>query len=496
MPPLHTMPPLRTMPPLHAMPSPPSIDCHDLDREAALRFLFGRIDYERARNVPYRKREFKLERMRELLDRLDNPHRSLPIVHVAGTKGKGSTAVMVSAVLSAAGYRAGTFTSPHFDRIEERIAVDGQPCSAAELVELVARIRPAVEAMDGEVRPDDPDEIGPTYFEITTAMALLHFARRRVETAVLEVGLGGRLDSTNVCTPRVSVITSISFDHTRQLGTTLESIAREKAGIIKPGVPVVSGVIDEAPREAIRQVCRDQGCRLIQRGVDFDFRYRPPVHLEREPAAGQLDFRCRLPGREQTYMDLPLRLHGRHQAANAAVALAALDELRRAGWKIPEAAIRTGLAEATCPGRVEVLARHPAIVIDTAHNAASVEALLEVLEESFSVRRRLLLFAATEEKDLHGMLGDLLGRFDEVIFTRYVDNPRAVPPEKLAAIAGELTGRQYTQYADPADALDAILASASPDDLVCVTGSFFIAAELRRRLVGPISGAAQEVVKP
>ena len=473
--------------------SPPlRIDPDDLDREAAMRFLFGRIDYERARNVPYRKREFKLERMRELLDRLDNPQRSVPIVHVAGTKGKGSTTAMIAAVLSAAGYRTGAFTSPHFDRLEERIAVDGRPCSAAELVELVARIRPAVEAMDREVPPDDPDEIGPTYFEITTAMALLHFTRCRVDVAVLEVGLGGRLDSTNVCTPRVSVITSISFDHTKQLGTTLESIAREKAGIIKPDVPVISGVIEEEPREAIRQVCRRHGCRLIERDLDFDFHYRPPVHLEREPAAGQLDFRCRLPGREHAYESLPLKLLGRHQAANAAVALAAVDELRRTGWQIPEAAIRTGLAEVTCPGRVEVLARQPAVVVDTAHNVASVAALVEVLEESFSARRRLLLFATTEEKDLQGMLGHLLGRFDEVIFTRYLDNPRAVPPEKLSTVAGELTGRSYARYADPADALGAILASAAPDDLVCITGSFFLAAELRRRFVGPTMAAVEE----
>jgi len=457
------------------------IDHNIAPREAALRFLDDRINYERARSVPYRAREFKLERMRELLERIDNPEQALSIVHVAGTKGKGSTAAMLGAVLSAAGYRTGVFTSPHLYRIEERMAVDGRPCSAAELVELVDLLMPAVDAMERAVA-GDPDEIGPTYFEITTAMALLHFARRKVDAAVLEVGLGGRLDSTNVCRPTASVITSISFDHTRQLGTTLESIAREKAGIIKPAVPVVSGVVGQRPREVIREVCRRWGCRLSELGVDFDFTYRPPRRLELAPARGRLDFRHRLPGRESGYHDLPLRLLGDHQAANAAVALAAVAELERAGWKVPETAVRAGLAEVVWPARVELLARRPAVVIDAAHNPASIDALLRVLQESFSVRRRLLVFATTWEKDLRGMLGRLLGRFNEVVFTRYLNNPRAVSPEELEAVAAELAGRRYQVCAGPADAWDEVRRLATPDDLICVTGSFFIAAEMREQI--------------
>ena len=456
-------------------------------REAALGFLFGRIDYERARNVPYRPREFKLERMKELLERLDNPQHNMPIVHVAGTKGKGSTAAMLSSVLSAAGHRTGVFSSPHLDRIEERLAVDGRPCSGDELVELVDRLRPAVEAMDREASRGDPDQIGPTYFELTTAMALLHFARARVDAAVLEVGLGGRLDSTNVCTPCVSVITSISFDHTRQLGESLESIAREKAGIVKPGVPVISGVIEAEPREAIREICRRLGCRLVELGGDFDFDYRPARHLERTPAAGRLDFH-HLAGKAASYSGLSLGLVGRHQASNAAVALATLAELRRAGWNVPEQAVRRGLAGVVCPARVEVVARRPAIVIDAAHNRASIGALVDVLDESFSVARRLLVFAASEEKDLGGMLDGLLGRFDEVIFTRYLTNPRAAPPEELARRAFESTGRRYAVRGEPGEAFRAVRRLAEPDDLICVTGSFFIAAEIRRLAVGTGSG--------
>lgn len=463
-----------------------SIDQHLARRDAALRFLFGRIDYERARNVPYRSREFKLERMRELLQRLGNPHAHLPIVHVAGTKGKGSTAAMIGAVLSAAGYQSGIFTSPHLDAVEERMAVDRRPCSPEELVELVDRVRPAVAAMDRLAAAGDPDEIGPTYFEITTAMALLHFVRRKVDVAVLEVGLGGRLDSTNVCLPRVAVITSISFDHTQQLGHTLESIAREKAGIVKPGVPVISGVVEAEPRAVIRQICRERGCRLVELGVDFDFNYQPPRHLERAPATGKLAFRYRTRHRggvgQLAYDDLRLGLLGRHQAANAAVALAALAELQQAGWKIPEEAVRAGLAAAVCPARVEVAARRPAIVLDAAHNLASIEALVRVLEESFSVARRWLIFATTQEKDLRGMLQRVLTWFDHVVFTRYLSNPRAVPPEDLEALANELTGRRYTIYSEPGEALGAIRRRAEAEDLICITGSFFIAAEMRRRL--------------
>ncbi|MEE8450672.1 MAG: folylpolyglutamate synthase/dihydrofolate synthase family protein [Thermoguttaceae bacterium] len=471
-------------------PSPyPSADAA---HAAAMEFLLGRIDYERALAVPYRAREFKLDRMRQLLRRLGDPQRTMPIIHIAGTKGKGSTAAMIGAILTAAGHRAGLFTSPHFERIEERLAVDAVPCSAEEFTALIQHIRPEVEAMDRlvaeEDAEEDPDESGPTYFEITTAMALLHFARRKVDAAVLEVGLGGRLDSTNVCEPCVSVITSISFDHTRQLGTTLAAIAREKAGIIKPGVPVVSGVVEDEPRETIRKICRTRGCRLVERAVDFEFRYDAPRHMERKEEAGRFDFCWH--GRDAddasaaAYDAVPLRLLGPHQAANAAVALATIGELQRAGWKLPEAAIRKGLGEVSCPGRIEIVRRRPVVVIDTAHNGASIEALVGVLRESFSVGRRLLMFAATQEKDLRGMLDHLLGAFDHVVFTRYKENPRAVPPEQLQALAQELTAsatERFAVFADPDEAWEAIRRAAGPEDLICITGSFFIAAEMRRR---------------
>jgi len=449
--------------------------------EEALAFLYGRIDYERTPPAGYSSRDFKLDRMQRLLARLGTPYENLPAVHVAGTKGKGSTAVMVGAILSRAGYRTGVFSSPHLDRVEERIAVDGQPCTPEELLGLVERVRPVVAAMDRESSPLG----GPTYFEVITALAFEHFVRPTdsrsppVVAAVLEVGLGGRLDSTNVCRPRVAVITSISLDHTRQLGSTLESIAAEKAGIIKPGVPVVSGATAPEARAVIRRVCRERGCRLIELGVDFDFHYRPPRRLEAADQPATLDVWNLVPEPSCGYKDLSLRLAGRHQAANAAVAVAAVAELRRQGWEIPESAVRGGLAEAACPVRIELLARRPAVVVDAAHNVASVEALLEVLGESFSAHRRLLIFATTREKDVPGMLSRLGRHFDEILFTRYLSNPRAVPPEELEAVAAELRLDRVRVCGDPATAWSTVLSTAGPDDLVCATGSFFLAAEIR-----------------
>ncbi len=452
----------------------------------ALEFLDRRVDFERFQTMPGPGRELKLDRMRALLDRLGNPQEKLPIIHVAGTKGKGSTSAMIAAVLQAAGFRTGLFTSPHLEKIEERIAINGQPCTADQFAALVAAVRPAVEALDQECSGD-----GPTYFEIITAMALLHFVKCGVQAAVLEVGLGGRLDSTNVCRPLVSVITSISFDHVQQLGYTLESIAREKAGIIKPGVPVVSGVIDKEPGNAIRQIAQACGCRLVELKKDFDFEYHPPRNLEKQSALGTMHFGVK--GRSPIFpksnkLDLSLlfqvqlSLLGRHQAANAAVALAVIDELIRQGWNIPEQAIRQGFSTVRWPARIEIVARQPVVILDSAHNIASIAALMEVLNESFSVSRRLLIFAATRDKDYMEMLKLLLTGFDEITFTQYTTNPRALPPAELQSAAFELSGRHYPVFAHPAEAWNHLRQSAAPEDLICITGSFFLAGEMRRLL--------------
>jgi dihydrofolate synthase / folylpolyglutamate synthase len=464
---------------------------------SALAFLYDRINYERGQTMPYERRALDLDRMRELLARLGGPADDLPIVHVAGTKGKGSTSAMIAAMLSAAGYRTGLYTSPHLDRLEERFQVDGQICSADELISLVDTLRPIVAAMESNAGSDRPPPGGPTFFELTTAMALVHFARRRADAAVIEVGLGGRLDSTNVCRPRVTVITSISFDHTELLGHTLAAIAREKAGIIKPGIPLVSGVIEDEPRGEIDARCRELGAPLVQLGRDFDFAYHPPASESAGRELGRIDFLSPIVGRRAR---LEVGLLGRHQAANAAVALAAIDELARQGWSLGEEAIARGLAEVRWPARVEVVGRRPTVVLDAAHNVASAVALAATLAESFPARRKILVFATTREKDVAGMLAVLLPHFDHVVLTRYQNNPRGVAVEDLVKdMAGRADGpgTPPTQVcSDPSAAWAAVHAVVQEDDLVCVTGSFFIAAEMRveiaRRPLPSVAGWHEE----
>lgn len=447
--------------------------------DAALQRLVGRINYERSHTLPCKFRGLTLDRMRQLLARLGSPEQALKIVHVAGTKGKGSTCALLAAALGAAGRRTGLFTSPHLDCVEQRLVVDGQPCSPGELADLVEHVWPAVTALDELALRQRHWATGPTYFEITTAMALVQFARRGVEAAVLEVGMGGRLDSTNVCQPLVSVITSISFDHTRQLGTTLAAIAGEKAGIIKPGVPLVSGVQQDEPRQVIAERARRSGSLLVQLGRDFDFRYHPARAAERQACCGTLDFWCDVPGAECRYADVALNLLGAHQAANAAVALAVMAQLRRAGWNVPEDAVRHALATTSVPARVEVVAREPAVIIDAAHNVASAAALVEVLRQSISRSPRTLIFGTTEDKDVRGMLAVLLPHFDQVVLTRYRNNPRGVPVEKLAAVAGELWRGVIRVADDSAAAWELVRHETQQNALVCVAGSFFLAAEMR-----------------
>ncbi|HVA50491.1 MAG TPA: folylpolyglutamate synthase/dihydrofolate synthase family protein [Pirellulales bacterium] len=450
--------------------------------QAALSFLYGRIDYERALAMPYGS-ELKLDRMRELLVRLGNPQDRLPIVHVAGTKGKGSTSAMIAAALSAAGYTTGLYTSPHLDRLEERFMIDGRACTADELVRLTDQLRPVVAEMDREACLTNGDT-GPTYFELTTALAWLHFVERGIDVAVAEVGLGGRLDSTNVCRPRLTIITSISFDHMKQLGNTLEAIAREKAGIVKPGVPVISGVTAERPRREIELVCQQSDAPRVQLGRDFDFAYHPARRVDEGPIWPTIDFVSHTAGREQYRRGVALGLLGSHQAANAALALASLDQLALQGWSLPETAIRRGLAEVRWPARVEVVGRRPTLVLDAAHNVASIAALVQTLRESFSARERLLVFATTQEKQVAQMLALLLPDFDRVILTRYQNNPRGVPPEELAALARGISEVPVQVCADPSAAWQAAREQAGEEDLVCVTGSFFIAAEMRALWTG------------
>lgn len=447
----------------------------------AIQFWFGRVNYEQ--KTPQAD-DLKLHHMRALLHRLGNPQDRLRILHVAGSKGKGSTAAMLDAILQAAGYRVGLFTSPHLIAVEERVQVDRQPIPRAELAVLMDEICQAATAggLEREL----------TFFEIGTALGFLHFVRRRVEVAVVEVGLGGRFDSTNVCRPLASIVTSISLDHTQVLGDTPEQIAREKAGIIKSHRPVVSGVRSDGPRQVIAQTCRLRCAPLRQLDVDFSCEYKPAllgVPVERDPVAHIRTWR-------RAWPSLHLGLIGAHQAHNAALAIAAVEVLEELGCPVDEAAVRTGLARVHWPARLEILGRRPFAVLDCAHNVASAQALVTALRDSFPLPaggRRLLVFAGSRDKDLSGMLKVLAPPFDRIVLTRFQGSARATPPEELADCLPADRRSVSTIVPRAADAWRQAQSEAGEHDLICVTGSVFLAGELRPLMAGELRVADRPV---
>lgn len=439
--------------------------------DEALDWWFSHVNFEQRTPTP---RELKLDRMRALLQQLGDPHRNLRIVHIAGSKGKGSTAAMLASIAQQAGYRTGLFTSPHLSHLEERFQVDGKPITAPELTQLLGEIRQVLEASRSfRNRP-------PTFFEIATALGLLHFLRRRVEVVLLEVGLGGRLDSTNVCSPRLSVITSISYDHTRILGDKLALIAREKAGIIKPGCPVVSGVTAPEAREVIASVSQQQRAPLMQLERDFRFQYHPG----QVSASGYVPARVEVQTSTRKWPLLEIGLLGEHQGANAAVVLACVEQLNQQGWHLSDQAVVRGLAQVHWPARLEVMNRRPFLLLDCAHNVASAEALVETLRQSFPSGRRLLVFACSADKDIAGIFQVFAPVFSHAYLTRYTTSSRSVPPEQLAEWWRERSQVPCTVVSTPQEALRLAQAAAGPEDLVCLTGSVFLAGEVRPLLCG------------
>ena len=453
----------------------------------SLDFLYSRLNYERL-GMPKVATELQLGRMRRLLRRLGDPQDALRILHVAGTKGKGSTSAMLAASLSAAGIRTGLFCSPHLHALEERFSIDGRSATREEIVALTDAVRPLVVDVDAE--DPHPRLRGLTFFEITTAMGLLHFARRQAEAVVLEVGLGGRLDSTNAVRPVVSAITSISYDHTRLLGHTLAAIAGEKAGILKHGRPAVSGVRGAEARAVIQRVARQRRATLHEIDRDFHLDYVPPAAPLVRPTAGRVQVRTWRT--DWGLLELPLL--GPHQAQNAAVALACLDVLAEHGLAVSRAAVARGFAALRWPARVEILGEAPWLVVDGAHNVASAEALADTLQTCFPPTRRTLVFGTSRDKDLRGQLRALMPLFDTVIATRYVENPRAVPPEDIAAAIHAQGGRVAQVAADPTQALAMARRSTPAQGLICITGSLFLAAEARSLILGHEPSNARNVL--
>jgi dihydrofolate synthase / folylpolyglutamate synthase len=449
----------------------------------ALDYLYSYTNFEHKRIDQYTPDKIDPGRPARLLALLGNPHRRYPAVHIAGTKGKGSVAALCAAAMRAAGLKTGLYTSPHLVDFRERFRVltpadgDGR-ISEARFTELVQEIRSVVDQVPGL-----------TWFELVTAVGFLFFAREAVDVAVIEVGLGGRLDATNVITPLVSVITSLSLDHTELLGNSLAEIAGEKGGIIKPGVPVV--VAPQAPEALARlqEIAVVQQSPLVLVGRD----YLSEV-LTSGPGGQTIRVSTRLatgdaPSRPLQPRTVTIPLAGAHQQENSVVALAALDVVRHHFPSLSDQAARLGMAQVSWPGRLQLLDPPPAaltggrasapILLDSAHNPHSAQLLAQTLLATYSYRKLWLVLGITADKNVAGILEPLLPLADVTFVTRS-SHPRAAEPELLRQIAAE-SGHRVTPYPVLVEAVTAALERAGPDDLICVTGSIFVVGDLLNR---------------
>jgi dihydrofolate synthase/folylpolyglutamate synthase len=401
-----------------------------------------------------------LDNIRRLLRALANPERAFRAVHVGGTNGKGSTAALLAAILQAAGLRVGLYTSPHLLDFTERIRVNGEPIGPPAVAELTAEVRAAVGAAFAPAPDDLPSH--PTFFEVTTALALLHFARAGVEWAVVEVGLGGRYDATNVLAPDLTVVTNVAVEHQDLLGDSLEAIAVEKAGIVKSGIPLVTAATGPA-LGVLRRACAERRAPLLH--VPAAYTWPRQASL----SDGQV---FTLKGPEGDRRGLRIGLLGRHQLVNAATAVAAAERLREQGVALPDSAIREGLADARWPGRLQMLGERPRLLVDGAHNPAACRAVREFLEED-APSRRLLVFGALKDKDWSQMLEILLPVFAATILCR-PPSDRAADPAMLLGTARGLC-RHVEVVPEVPEALAAARALARPEDTILVAGSLFTA---------------------
>ena len=428
-----------------------------LTYDAALRRLLSLADYERMAGLSAPAPKYDLARMRELAERLGRPQKTAPVLHVAGTKGKGSVAAMASSILRAAGLRVGLFTSPHLHTFRERVRVQGEPSTEAQFASALARVWAHVEAMGAHAPAGRP-----TTFEVLTAMAFDLFREERVDVQVVEVGLGGRLDATNVADSRVAVITPVSLDHTAILGHTVAEVAAEKAGIIKSPSPMV---VAPQPAEAIAVI---EGAASAARAPLVRVGHEVTVELREHDLSGQ-SVRIETPVRPY---DVRVPLLGAHQAENAAVAVAAVEAL---GLGVPEQAFADGLAAVRWDGRFQVLRSTPYVVVDGAHNAHSMSRLCEAVRDYLAPERTVVLFGCSTDKDLEAMVGELAGTAALAIVCRS-RHPRAASPDRVAD-AFRRAGIDAREAADVGSALAEARAQAGPADLVLVTGSLFVVAE-------------------
>jgi dihydrofolate synthase/folylpolyglutamate synthase len=451
--------------------------------QEALAFLDKGIDYEKTRTWKYDRKWLNLARVEQLLQAIGNPHLRLRVIHVAGTKGKGTTAGAAANCMTRCGRRAALLTSPHLVTPCERVRVDGRMISEADFTRIVGTLQPYVELKRREEA--NLEHKAPTYFEMMTALAFKHFEEQAVDWAVVEVGLGGRLDSTNVVRPQCCVVTAIGLEHTDKLGDTVEAIAGEKAGIFKQGVPVVLGVQHyPAVLETLRRAADEQGCPRWEVGRELRIVHSRHLSAPADDPQAPVGRRFTLATPSHTYEDLSTPLLGAHQVENLAAAVGAVElAARQAGEELDPAHIGAAVAEFSVPGRLELLSRSPALVLDVAHTVESVRAVLVAVAEHFPRRSLHVVFGCSQGKNLEGMLRELKGRCVSFVSTQ-ANLPRAIPAadvEEAARKCEVAPAAAIGTVVDPWQALQDVLSRAAPEDVVCVTGSFYTAGQIRAR---------------
>ncbi len=447
------------------------MDRLEMDYRQAIDYILSLTNHETLPGDANSREGYTLDRTYRLLELLGNPHLRFPSVHLAGTKGKGSTAAMIESILRHSHHVTGLYTSPHLHTFRERIRYNGDRISQQDVMTGI-----------GKIKSLESNLPGLTTFEVMTGLAFDYFAERQVNVAVLEVGLGGRLDSTNVVTPLVSIITPVSYDHTAILGKTLGEIAGEKAGIIKPDVPVISSPQDAEARAVIEQAARERMSPLTTVSGNLTFNVSGQEH-QLVPKEHDLNRQTLVWRRQGTRLGewieqrLDLPLLGRHQLTNAATAIAAVLVLREGQVKVPDDAIIEGLGHVSWPGRFEVLSRRPYLIVDGAHNQDSARKLAETLNEYFPQCPLHLVFGASNDKDIDGMFAELLPHAASVVLTRS-RNPRSADPTRLADHAAKY-GVRTLIAPDVSSALKETLARVGTEDVICITGSLFVVGDAR-----------------
>ena len=434
---------------------------------SAVHYLLNQADFERLRVVQYDAETFKLDRMRDLLDAIGNPQEKVAMIHVAGTVGKGSTVAMIASMLQGNGYTVGTYTSPHLIDIRERVVVNGEMVKEDTFTELLKSIVSAATKRN----------LIPTFFELITAVAFKHFADEAVDIAVIETGLGGRLDSTNVINPLMTLITKIDLDHTHILGETVEEIAREKAGIFKSSVPAISAHQDEATTTVLKECAEATGTevRIIAQDIEFSARFGGGPN-------GKQHTRICVITEDAQYMHIPVPLDGEHQATNCALAISAINELKKLGYAFEDLAMYDSLATTTISGRMEIVWERPKILVDGAHNPTSLQTLIKSVGAHIPYDSMVCVFGCCQDKDVDGMLERISLGADKIIFTKAEGNPRAAEPKILQKRFAEISGKM-TQVAESLpEALEIAAQAASREDLICVTGSFYLVGETKSHL--------------